>query len=390
MSTRDFYSVLPVHPDFSDVTRSEAYALVPGDWTILIADVAGSTEAVASGRYKEVNFVGASCIVSVLNALRSENIEIPFVFGGDGATLLVPPTSVEAAWSALEATRQMAEREYGLALRIGAVEVGKVTEAGRTLKVAKVRISPHFSQAMFVGGGLSHAEKIVKARPDLYQRPCKQAVADFSGLECRWQEIPAERGETQSWLILATGSGQTENSEIYRAFLQELQRVYGDSGLNPVSARALRLSLNPNRLGVEIRAHNPGLSWWGRLGLHLRMLIVVLIGKVLFLWGGKTTETDWGRYRGEVEENTDYRKFDDMMRMVLSGTPTMRAALEGYLEENYRKRKLVYGLHVGTHAQMTCLVFSRQNQHIHFVDGSGGGYTLAAKALKERLKVLGF
>ena len=36
-------------------------------------------------------------------------------------------------------------------------------------------------------------------------------------------------------------------------------------------------------------------------------------------------------------------------------------------------------------ALMTCLVFDRQNQHVHFIDGGDGGYALAAKELKKRM-----
>jgi len=37
---------------------------------------------------------------------------------------------------------------------------------------------------------------------------------------------------------------------------------------------------------------------------------------------------------------------------------------------------------------MTCLVFNHENDHIHFLDGSNGGYTMAAKAMKRQLKEL--
>jgi hypothetical protein len=35
---------------------------------------------------------------------------------------------------------------------------------------------------------------------------------------------------------------------------------------------------------------------------------------------------------------------------------------------------------------MTCLVFERDGRQVHFVDGADGGYTLAAKKMKERMR----
>jgi len=34
---------------------------------------------------------------------------------------------------------------------------------------------------------------------------------------------------------------------------------------------------------------------------------------------------------------------------------------------------------------MTCLVFERHGQQVHFVDGADGGYAAAAKEMKKRL-----
>jgi hypothetical protein len=45
----------------------------------------------------------------------------------------------------------------------------------------------------------------------------------------------------------------------------------------------------------------------------------------------------------------------------------------------------VYGLHESKAAIMTCLIFTAGQDHAHFVDGSDGGYAMAAKALKKNL-----
>ena len=94
MNTSDlFYEDLPVFQDFSELTDLGHYQLLPDDWFVVIADIRGSTKAIHDGFYKEVNIIGAATIMTVINSVRP--LLIPYVFGGDGATL--PPTF---RWSA--------------------------------------------------------------------------------------------------------------------------------------------------------------------------------------------------------------------------------------------------------------------------------------------------
>jgi hypothetical protein len=37
-------------------------------------------------------------------------------------------------------------------------------------------------------------------------------------------------------------------------------------------------------------------------------------------------------------------------------------------------------------ALITCLIFNRNDKHLHFIDGARGGYGAAAKAMKEQMK----
>ena len=80
---------------------------------------------------------------------------------------------------------------------------------------------------------------------------------------------------------------------------------------------------------------------------------------------------------------TDHEKFDDVIRMILSGDITKRQKLETYLNPLHGERKINFGIHVSEKAHMTCLVFQRNGKQVHFIDGADGGYALA-KSLKER------
>ena len=65
----NFYETIPIFDDFAEAVRPENYRPLPDDWVVGFSDVVGSTEAVANGRYKAVNMVGAGVIAAVVNAL---------------------------------------------------------------------------------------------------------------------------------------------------------------------------------------------------------------------------------------------------------------------------------------------------------------------------------
>lgn len=53
----------------------------------MVTDVRGSTGAIEDGRYRDVDALGVASIIALCNALPE--LDLPYVFGGDGATLLV-------------------------------------------------------------------------------------------------------------------------------------------------------------------------------------------------------------------------------------------------------------------------------------------------------------
>ena len=361
---------------------------------MLLTDVTGSTDAIAAGRYRDVNYVGAAGIAAVLNA--SGRRDVPFVFGGDGGTLVVPPEVVGPALSALAALQEHAAERLALGLRVGAVPVADARAAGHDVRVARFQVSENYAQALFTGGGLDWAERQVKdpqtaARYASHAEPSADADP-YAGLECRWADIPSAHGETVSLLVAATGP---DPSAVYREVLREVEAVYdpgGSPGGHPIALDRLRLSADPRRLSPEVRLRRPdrgrGAGALGGLWRRARLWALSLMGKALIARRAVTSETDWGAYPTLLHEATDYRKFDGVLRMVLAGTPAQRQRLEAFLEARHAAGDLAWGLHVSDRAVMTCLVYHRMGQQVHFVDGAGGGYTAASVPFKRRLKAL--
>lgn len=391
MSSDYFYSDLPALADFLEITNSSNYVSVPTDWQVIVTDIIGSTKAIESGRYKEVNLIGACSIVAILNIAK--NFEVPFVFGGDGASLLIPPSLLLETKQALLATKFLAKQEFKLDLRVGIVPVSVVNQNGYDIKIAKLKISEHYHQAVFNSSGLTQATDLVK-NPDyadiyLIKDTEEQPKADFSGLECRWQDIPSQRGEIVSILVLATTNEERKYNYIYRKFLNKFSEIYGkEIDFHPIPIANLKLTFDERKLMLETKVRSPVGNWLQQQWYLSKIKLENYLGAFFMNFKLKVSDMDWGEYKNLFLDSTDYKKFDDILRMVIAGNSEQRQQLTKYLETQYQQGELVYGLHNSDRAIVTCLVFERNGRQVHFVDGADGGYTLAAKAMKKRMQSL--
>lgn len=388
MPTENFYSELPILSRFIDLTDSSQYVSVPDDWQVIITDIKGSTQAITSGKYKNINALGACSIVAILNV--AQEVEIPFVFGGDGASILIPPSLLQEARQALLGVQDLAKLTFDLELRVGIVPVTTIKNR-YDLKIAKLRISENYEQAVFKGGGLTYATQLVKdpATSALYT-PSSEALqpnADFSGLECRWQDIPSRHGEILTLIVMATAPSNTQVDRIYREVIQQIYRIYGDDArLHPVAKENLNISFSGEKLLPETKIFTRSNNWLKQQLYILRLQIENLLGFCFMKFNMKVGDIDWGIYKKLVLETTDYKKFDDLLRMVISGNATQRQKLIDFLDKKFDEGRLVHGCHVSNRALMTCLVFERNGRQVHFIDGADGGYALAAKSMKERMQ----
>jgi hypothetical protein len=377
VNTDTFYESLPAIDRFADLSDPTVYHQLPADWFVAVSDVKDSTGLIKRGKYKEVNLIGAATIMAILNLKKS--FSIPFIFGGDGAALCIPQSIVDEARQALLATRNMAKEVYGIELRIGIVPITYIREQGFEVLVARSRLSSSYTQAAFSGGGLQFAEECLKI-PDAASRfAIGESVipkGDFTGLECRWQNIPSAHDEIVSLIVQAVGTTDEERNSIYREVLGMIGSIYGDdSACHPVQENKMKMAFTERYLFGESGIQSYAKGKLFRIKYWFSIRWNVLLGLALMAAQYKTKATEWGTYKQRLIQNTDFKKFDDKIRQVLSG-----------MQKN---RKLVYGLHVASHALITCLLFNYSDQHVHLVDSDNGGYALAALQVKEQLKLIG-
>lgn len=384
----NFYLELGSFTGSSGIVDNTSYMPVPDDWYVLAADIVNSSDAIRSGRYKEVNFVGAAVITAVLNRLGRDRI--PFVFGGDGALLLVPAHDLDEGRAALAETAGLSVRLAGLTLRVAAIPVRDLRGQQTDIRIRKYELSPGNFLAMGIGGGLERAEAILKD-PDRCA-PYRIEVADenapvLDGLSCRWEPVSSRNGRMVSLIVKPVGeAGETG----FAGLLSGIERAIG---FDPLGTEADASVVTPDRLRFRFPPRKTALeiSFVGAAKGRVRAALRTLIENIAFSWAWFSKRPiggfDAGIYLDELAQNTDSRKLDDSLRLVLDLDVVSVLRLKTFLQDGYEKGVLVYGLHEAGSALITCFVSDLQNgQHIHFVDGSDGGLASAAAEFKKRLQ----
>jgi hypothetical protein len=386
-SSENFYSDLQIFKDFVGVADKNNYHDVPDDWLVVVSDIKGSTKAIENGRYKDVNILGASSIIAVLNCVSKT--EIPFVFGGDGASFVIPESCRKSVERALNGTRKLAISSFGMELRLGIVPIKIIVEGGARVKIAKMQVSPWGTLAMFSGGGLAYADKLIKdpetsaayeIQPDSQNNEDKNL---FEGLECRWEPVYSKKGETVCLMVLARGENEFKNSETYTQFIDEIRKIYGThKDYSPISPNQLKVTLNSKLLASETKVRTFNKNLFTRMIYPIFLRLSCLLGRIIFKFGFRVGDLDGEDYLNTLTKNSDFQKFDDTLRMTIDSKPEQREKLVDYLENQKNEGALFYGIQISDSALMTCMVFDRKDRHLHFVDGASGGYALAAKQMK--------
>lgn len=371
-----FYGRIPVFRGFGRLMDPALYLPLPDDWTIGVADIVESTKAIAEARYKAVNMAGAAVIAAVANAL--EGREFPFVFGGDGASFAVSRDDLDRARDALATTATWAKENLNFVMRVALVPVTAVRAQGLDVRIARFGPSPNLSYAMFSGGGLGWAEAAMK-RGEFAVAPAPSgAQPDLSGLSCRFEEIPSIRGLILS--VLITPARGADPAAFRRLIEDVVAMAEGspDAG-RPVPPGGPPLRWPPAGVEFEARAARGGSLFGRRAYVLARTLFAYLIMRSGIPVGGFVPTA----YVRQVVENSDFRKYDDGLRMVLDCSPELERALTRRLAEAASNEVARYGLHRQDAAMMTCFTPSAlRSDHVHFIDGAQGGYASASTALK--------
>jgi hypothetical protein len=235
-------------------------------------------------------------------------------------------------------------------MRVALVPVSAIRSRGLDVRVARFGPSANLSYAMFSGGGLAWADAAMKRGEFAVAEAPAGTQPDLSGLSCRFEVIPAARGLILSVLVMPV---RAADPLAFRKVIEDVIHLVERSpdGARPVPPQGPPLKWPPQGLDYEA---------------HIKV-------------GGFVPSL----YKRQVVENSDFRKYDDGLRMILDCTAELERALSDRLAAAARDGIVRYGLYQQDAAMMTCFTPSAlRSDHVHFIDGARGGYASAATALK--------
>ncbi|AWI25567.1 DUF3095 domain-containing protein [Flavobacterium pallidum] len=379
MANNHFYSRLELHQSgISELLGDETlFSSVPEDWHVVITDIKGSTQAVMDNRHEQVNFIATGSIVTVLNIAFSMNVTIPFFFGGDGATFIIPDSMIDRIMKALTVYKNNTLENFNLELRASSVPVQKLHTDGHQIRIARFSSSANFAIPIVLGNGLNYAEQLIKGDHYIFNHPdVGKEDLDLNGMQCRWDKIPPPEDKEEIVTLLIIAREVSQQAEIFKRILNKIDELYGDpEKRQPISIAKLRLKTTFNRLGMEMRLRI------GRIKIIELIQHWIFTGFIYFYFKTRNGK----KYLKSLVEMSDTLVMDGKINTVISGTRKQRESLQELLDHMEANNEIVYGMHLSNASIMSCYVRDVKDDHIHFVDGSDGGYTQAARMLKEKL-----
>jgi len=194
-----------------------------------------------------------------------------------------------------------------------------------------------------------------------------------------------KNGQMLSMMIQTMTDDHDVHKTIISEILQNLSEILQSSPeySAPANEYSMHFRWPPRGLWMEAKSLSKTRT---DLGKFCSILLESLIQNWCEKFDKKAGPYDAPVYRQELRSNTDFQKYDDILRMVLDVSPVQAKAINDLLNKLHQNGQILYGTYLSEQALMTCLVFSlEKSEHVHFIDGSDGGFTMAAKMFKQQL-----
>ncbi|TXD72562.1 DUF3095 family protein [Aequorivita antarctica] len=365
-----------------DLLASESsFSDVPNTWQVVVVDIQNSSQAVDDGKHHQINLTATGAIISVLNTIRKEkyNIEIPYFFGGDGATFLLPTLLLNKMIVVLENYSFHIKRNTNLILRVGHISVKDLNVQEASIRIVKHRLTEQLTIPIVLGNGLKKAEEIIKNTfVENNFTNFKEDLLNLEGMECRWKQINPSQTKNKVICLLLDATNETDQGTIYRDVLTKMDAMFGTfKSRQPIKSNKLNLNLSIFNIWEEMKITLVNKNW-----IYLFKNWVATLFGTLYL----NLSRNGKQYLKQIGQLSHTFMLDGMINTIFTAEQNKIDLFIAYLDQLEKDKKIIYGIHI-THASvMSCYVLDRKTKHSHFVDGTEGGYTSAARMLKIKIE----
>ena len=197
-------------------------------------------------------------------------------------------------------------------------------------------------------------------------------------MECRWDEIPPEQKDSKVICLLVVCDDDAKQHTIYAKVITEINTIFGNlDKRQPIATPMLKLDATIAKIRKEMYA---------RIGKYsvvylVKNWLITNFGAFYFKYFEQGKQ-----YVFKVSQLSDTLMIDGTLNTVMKGTGEQIEKLKLYLDKIEQKGFIKYGLHVTYASVMSCYIQDMKENHIHFVDGTEGGYTAASQAFKRKTR----
>jgi hypothetical protein len=174
-------------------------------------------------------------------------------------------------------------------------------------------------------------------------------------------------------VVAGRRAGANGGAEAFRAAIEQIARIVEKTpdASRPVPGQRLRFTWPP-RAPISRRARRARAASRSVVR-KVKVLVRTLLYFLVMHFGITVGRFIPAKYTRELIDNSDFRKFDDSLRMVLDCTPELADEIERHLAACASQGVVRYGTHRQQAAMMTCFTPSPTNSnHVHFIDGGDG------------------
>lgn len=366
----------------SEINDRNQLTEIPNDWYIGIVDIEVEMNQLDSITARNINAISGSAIAAVKNSAKNE--KPLYAFSGDGAYFAFSGQDLDLVTKSLSAIQTVGSNDFNLNTLVGIVSYSDViqycNEIGSVDKcfVINRKLVNNTVQNMFLGGGIKRARELMTAESTkyLFKNGDKKDL-DLEGFECRWDPV---KPDSKSVLTIAIGSSEQDELPLINKIYSILSSKIRDKVI--FKENALHLSLDDNKLTQEVKLKEDTATKDKPTKTNLRFSNFIIN---LFGWVTKyTANFEWEDYKKDLVQGSVTEQFSDLIYMFIPiNTESEKNEIISDLEKLKNEEKIHFGYSESTELHITCIIFDRKSNHIHFLDGVDGSISRAKSMLKK-------